>query len=186
MDPTEDFPISGYVRQSRRRAATNQRELAELAGITQSTLSRIEAGRSIPNVATLLRLLRVGWMHLAVVDDRGRWVSPLQEPPETRDLAGRRFPAHLGLILDPGPGEWWGNRFGLVRPPETFHRDPEARRAHRELAHRWRGILCHPVVRTDWYAGRATDPSDAETPWETYTPPWRPAPTEPATPVPDD
>jgi len=67
MDPTEDFPISGYVRQSRRRAATNQRELAELAGITQSTLSRIEAGRSIPNVATLLRLLRVGGMHLAVV-----------------------------------------------------------------------------------------------------------------------
>ena len=174
MDPTEDFPISGYVRQSRRRAATNQRELAELAGITQSTLSRIEAGRSIPNVATLLRLLRVGGMHLAVVDDRGRWVSPLQEPPETRDLAGRRFPAHLGLILDPGPGEWWGNRFGLVRPPESFHRDPEARRAHRALAHRWRGILCHPVVRTDWRTGRAADPSGTEMPWETYAPPWQP------------
>ena len=106
MDPMEGFPVSGYVRQSRRRAATNQRELAELAGVTQSTLSRIEAGRSIPNVARLLRLLRVGGMHLAVVDDRGRWIPPLQEPPETRDLAGRHFPAHVGLILDPGPGEW--------------------------------------------------------------------------------
>lgn len=172
MDPQAIFPIGDYVRQARRRASANQRELAERAGVAQSTLARIEAGRSAPTVTTFCLLLRAAGLHLAVVDDTDRWVPPLQEPPDTRDFADRRFPAHLGLILDPGHGEWWGNRFGLVRPPETFHRDPDACRAHRELAHRWRGILCHPVARTDWRDGRQPDRATTA-PWELYQPPWR-------------
>jgi transcriptional regulator with XRE-family HTH domain len=169
---TEGFPVDGYIRQVRRRASLNQRELAELADTSQSTIARAEAGRGLPALPVLLRVLRAGGLHLAVVDGEGRWVPPLQEPPETRDLAERRFPAHLGLILDPRGGEWWGDRFGLVRPPETFHRDPVARRQHREKANAWRGIGTHDVWKTDW---RDTiEPVDGDAPaWAQHEPPWK-------------
>lgn len=168
----EEFPASGYIRQARRRAALNQRELAELAKTSQSTIARAEASSGVLTVAVLLRALRAGGMYLAVVDREGRWVPPLQEPPETRDLAGRRFPAHLDLILDPRGGEWWGDRYGLLRPPETFHRDPAARLEHREKAHYWRGIGTHGIWRTDWRATAAHSDRDGPA-WEKYEPPWK-------------
>lgn len=164
--------MSGYVRQARRRARRNQRELAELAETSQSTIARAEAGSGGLTVAVLLRVLRAGGMYLAVVDGKGRWVPPLQEPPETRDLAGRRFPSHLDLILDPRGGEWWGDRYGLLRPPETFHRDPRARREHRQKVHEWRGIATHGIGKTDWRDTTATRDGQGP-PWKTYEPPWR-------------
>lgn len=169
MGKEAEFPVAEYVRQARRRASANQRELAERAEMAQSTVARIEAGQATPCVPTFHRLLRAAGLHLAVVDDQGYWVPPLQEPPDTRDLAERRFPAHLGLILDPEPADWWGSRFGLIRPPETFHRDPEARRAHRELAHHWRGVACHPIKNLDWRQGTQLR-SVAR--WELPRPPW--------------
>ena len=39
---------------------------------------------------------------------------------DTRDGAERRYPSHLDTILDPEPGEWWADIYGLARPPETF------------------------------------------------------------------
>ncbi|REF96803.1 hypothetical protein DFJ67_2796 [Asanoa ferruginea] len=45
----------------------------------------------------------------------------------TLDLADRRFPAHLDVILDPEPGEWWADIYGLARPPETFYRNRRVR-----------------------------------------------------------
>jgi hypothetical protein len=38
--------------------------------------------------------------------------------------AERRYPAHLDTVLDPAPGEWWGDRYGLARPPETSVLEP--------------------------------------------------------------
>ncbi|GAB2919528.1 hypothetical protein GCM10027047_16360 [Rhodococcus aerolatus] len=149
MRPPPELDQSGYVRLVRRRLGMNQRELAAALGIAASTISRAEARRSRLDLATFTRVLRATGLRLVVVDAENRRVHPLREPPATRDLADRRFPAHLELVLDPAPGEWWGDCFGLVRPPETFHRDPAARLAHREVFHRLRGVLAHgePV---DW------------------------------------
>ncbi len=141
--------VAGYVRQARRRTRMSQRELAAACAVSASTISRVEAGRTVLSMTTFSRLLRAAGLRLVVVDEHKRRVPPLKEPPETRDLAGRRFPAHLDLILDPEQGQWWGDHFGLVRPPETFHRDPAARYAHRLVFHRCRGVLVHGET-TDW------------------------------------
>jgi transcriptional regulator with XRE-family HTH domain len=152
----EEFSVVGYVRRVRRLTGTSQRELATYISVPQSTVSRIEAGTRVPKIATLLRILQFAGLRLAVVDDEGRICTPLEELPATRDWGGRRWPAHLGLILDPRPGEWWGDRYGLVRPPETVRRDPAARQRHREVFHRLRGIfaMSEPV---DWRDRRLRD-----------------------------
>jgi transcriptional regulator with XRE-family HTH domain len=46
------------LRSVRVRAGLNQRRLAELAGVPQSTVSRVESGAIDPRVSTLRRLLR--------------------------------------------------------------------------------------------------------------------------------
>src|SRR5436309_15783815 len=46
------------LREARRRAGLTQRELAERAGLPQSTIGRIEAGSIDPRASTLRRLLR--------------------------------------------------------------------------------------------------------------------------------
>ena len=46
------------LRQARRRADLTQRDLAERAGLPQSTIGRIEAGSIDPRASTLRRLLR--------------------------------------------------------------------------------------------------------------------------------
>lgn len=152
----EEFSAAGYVRQVRRLTSTSQRELAEYVKVPQSTVSRIEAGTSVPTIGTLVRILRFAGLRLAVVDDEGRICAPLEEMPATRDWGGRRWPSHLGLILDPKPGEWWGDRYGLVRPPETVRRDPAARARHRKVFHEMRGIagISEPL---DWRDRRLRD-----------------------------
>jgi len=153
---TDPLPIVGYVRQVRRRTKTSQRELARYLRVPQSTVSRIEAGTRTPTIATFARILRLAGLSLAVVDEEGRFCPPLEELAQTRDWGGRRWPAHLGLILDPRPGEWWGDRYGLVRPPETVRRDPAARQRHREVFHRLRGLVTAVEAR-DWRDRRAAD-----------------------------
>ncbi|MGC5029014.1 hypothetical protein [Micromonospora sp. DT229] len=79
----------------------------------------------------LERLLGSAGLYLVAVDQEGRVVLPMEVWDDTRDGADRRYPAHLNTILDPEPGEWWADIYGLARPPETFHRcrfDREARR----------------------------------------------------------
>lgn len=141
--------VAGYLRQARRRTRMSQRELAAACAVSASTVSRAEAGRTEITLGTFTRLLRAAGLRLVVVDDEMVRVPALQELAQTRDLAQRRFPAHLDLILDPRRGEWWGDRFGLVRPPETFHRDPAARYAHRLVFHELRGVLVHGQP-ADW------------------------------------
>lgn len=45
------------LRQARRRAGLTQRALAELAGVPQSQIAKIESGAVVPRVDTLDRLL---------------------------------------------------------------------------------------------------------------------------------
>ena len=117
--------ISGLVRTVRRRADLSQRELAQRTGLVRSTIGRIESRSLTPGLGTLVRILAVAGLRLVAVDGDDRRVPPMEDPPgdDVRDGAGRRYPSHLDTIMDPMPGEWWGDRFGLARPPETFRRD---------------------------------------------------------------
>jgi transcriptional regulator with XRE-family HTH domain len=79
--------------EARRRAQLTQRELAERAGTTQSSVARWESGRSEPSFANVVRLLRLcGFVldvHLELYDDglRDDWSQAqrlLKLTPEER------------------------------------------------------------------------------------------------------
>jgi transcriptional regulator with XRE-family HTH domain len=123
----ETFPISGLVRRARRIGDMSQRELARAAGVSQAAVSRVEAGTLVPSLGLLQKILGIAGLWLVVVDGAGHVVEPMEDWQDTRDGAGRRYPSHLDTILDPRPGEWWGDRYGLMRPPETFRRDRAVR-----------------------------------------------------------
>jgi transcriptional regulator with XRE-family HTH domain len=121
------YPLTGIIRQVRRRADFSQRELAKWAKISPSAVGAIESGALMRSIPTLQRLLNAANCQLVVVDGDGRLVVPLMVWGDVRDGAGRRLPAHLDTILDPEPGEWWADGYGLTRPPETFRRNRVAR-----------------------------------------------------------
>jgi transcriptional regulator with XRE-family HTH domain len=122
------FPAAGLVRRARRINDMSQRQMAVMAGVSPSTVGRVESGAIRPTLDLLQRLLATTGLYLVVVDQDGRVIHPMRECEETRDGAGRRYPSHLDTILDPLPGEWWADEFGLARPPETFYRN----RRHRD------------------------------------------------------
>jgi transcriptional regulator with XRE-family HTH domain len=130
--PDAPWPTAGIVRAVRRRADLSQRELARSAGVHHATVGRIEAGRTVPSIVLLQRIIGVVGCRLAVVDERGRVLKPMRDWQDTRDGAERRYPSHLDTILDPEPGEWWADIYGLARPPETFYRN----RAYRDALRR--------------------------------------------------
>jgi transcriptional regulator with XRE-family HTH domain len=117
------FPVPGLLRRARRMADLSQRELARAAKVAQSTVARIEAGDLTPSLDMTQRLMAPAGLYLVVVDGEGRIVVPMRECEEARDGGNRRYPSHLDTILDPRPGEWWGDSYGLARPPETFYRN---------------------------------------------------------------
>jgi len=121
------YPIPGLVRRARRIADLSQRELADVIGVTRGTIGKIEAGVHVPSLGLFVRALGAAGLWLAVVDDDGHVVPPMAEWPDARDGAERRYPSHLDTIVDPRPGEWWADQYGLTRPPETFWRDRAAR-----------------------------------------------------------
>ncbi|MCZ7427100.1 helix-turn-helix transcriptional regulator [Micromonospora sp. WMMA1949] len=121
------FPAPGIVRAVRRRADASQRELARFARVHPSTVGRIEAGTLTPSLAMLSRIVGTAGFRLVVVDEAGRVLKPMRDRADLRDGAERRYPSHLDIVTDPEPGEWWADRYGLARPPETFYRDREVR-----------------------------------------------------------
>lgn len=60
---------------ARRRAGLSQRDLAARAGVTQSTVARIESGVVDPRVGTLRTLLRVCEVDLEALPMIGRGVD---------------------------------------------------------------------------------------------------------------
>jgi predicted transcriptional regulator len=48
--------IIGAMIEQRHNLSLSQRELAELCGIPQSSVARIESGKSMPNLGTLLKI----------------------------------------------------------------------------------------------------------------------------------
>lgn len=60
---------------ARRSAGLSQRDLAERTGVAQPTIARIEAGRQVPGVDLLDRLLRACGWQLDMVPERGTGVD---------------------------------------------------------------------------------------------------------------
>lgn len=54
------------LREVRRRASLSQRDLASLAGTSQSVVARIESGETSPTVRTLTHLLKAAGMDLRI------------------------------------------------------------------------------------------------------------------------
>lgn len=54
------------MREARRRAGLSQRRLATLAGVSQPTVARIEAGVSAPSLEDVARLVRACGLELRV------------------------------------------------------------------------------------------------------------------------
>jgi transcriptional regulator with XRE-family HTH domain len=128
------YPVPGLLRQARRMADLSQRQLAARAKVPQSTLARIESGQRVPSLKVFQRLLVATGLSLVVVDAEGHVIRPMRESDDTRDGGARRYPSHLDTILDPVPGEWWGDNYGLARPPETFYRNRSKRDAMRAMS----------------------------------------------------
>lgn len=136
VSPLGELP--GLIRRVRRIADLSQRELASRAGVSTATVNRIETGTLVPRLHTLQRLLASADLRLVVVDSDGRVVAPMRTWQDLTDDGGRRYPAHLDTVIDPRPGEWWADIYGLARPPETFRRnrairDQERRRSQWEV-----------------------------------------------------
>ncbi len=54
------------VREARKRAGLTQQQLADKAGTTQSTLARLESGRTSPSLEQVQRLMRLAGFELLV------------------------------------------------------------------------------------------------------------------------
>jgi transcriptional regulator with XRE-family HTH domain len=122
-----EYPAAGLVRRARRMMDYSQRQMARIAQVAPSTVGKVESGAITPSLDLIQRLLGTAGLFLVVVDPNGRVITPMYERTDLRDGAGRRYPAHLDTIVDPEPGEWWGDAYGLARPPETFYRNREYR-----------------------------------------------------------
>ncbi|WP_433687838.1 GNAT family N-acetyltransferase [Micromonospora carbonacea] len=176
--------LGGSLRALRRRADLSQRELADLAGVPQATLARIESGRSGDvRFRTMERLVRAAGGRVAIGtpgaqtsdhtsdltgDDRVPEVVPVPRVPHDglRDEAGRRYPAHLDAWAVHGPrdwpGAWWAGWWKL--PPQHWPRRLPAatyelsreRRDHR----RWGTRIRREVV-----VRRVTDDGLPDTCW---------------------
>lgn len=114
--------VSAYVRRARRLADLSQRDLADVLGIDQAQVARLEAGQD-PKLSLFERALAIAGLKLVIVDEEGAEVAPMPDDV-LRDIAGRRQPAHLDVYArpdlptlkmllhgaDPRPREAWHHR----------------------------------------------------------------------------
>ena len=119
------FPADRYLRAARHRADLSQRELAEKAGVPQSTVARVERLPGKATVTNVSILLAATGLRLAVLDEDGTELKPEEEDDaDRRDRGYRRYPAHLDLR--PGSDDWWGYGWPMFdgkEPEYTFDRD---------------------------------------------------------------
>ncbi|OFE14549.1 hypothetical protein BA895_09300 [Humibacillus sp. DSM 29435] len=114
--------VARYVVRARRRADLSQRELAQLVGLSQSTVCRVEAGTAQVTASTFVKILAAAGLCLAVTDSSGAMVAPVSVDT-VRDNAGRRFPAHL----DVGPPDvltqerLHSPRYDREQPTAAYH-----------------------------------------------------------------
>ena len=87
------------LRTGRRLRGMNQREFARFAGLSASTVARLEASRHEVELHTVQQALAMVGLRLAVVHDDGTPFTTASALPFDDlglvDLGGRQFPAHL-------------------------------------------------------------------------------------------
>jgi hypothetical protein len=74
------WPVWALVRDARRRAGVTQTELANRAGTSQPAIARYERARSLPDLATLHRIVEACGLELRL---------ELAEPDRQRDAQAR-------------------------------------------------------------------------------------------------
>jgi transcriptional regulator with XRE-family HTH domain len=69
-DPEEYFllEIVGKLMAARDRKKLSQRDLSKMTGVAQKTISRIENGKDVPELSTLLKLARALDLEIKIVD----------------------------------------------------------------------------------------------------------------------
>ncbi|MEO5746005.1 MAG: helix-turn-helix transcriptional regulator [Terracoccus sp.] len=114
--------VARYVVRARRRADLSQRELAQLVGVSQSTICRVEAGEGQVGASTFVRILTMAGLTLTVTDASGATVAPVSADT-VRDNAGRRFPAHLDVGPPDVPTQEQLNspRYDRQQPRASYH-----------------------------------------------------------------
>lgn len=70
------FDVPGMLVAARKRAGLNQKQLADLSGVGQSEISRIESGQGNPTLDTLSRIVAPLRAHVMIVDDAGEPLLP--------------------------------------------------------------------------------------------------------------
>jgi transcriptional regulator with XRE-family HTH domain len=96
---------ASVIARARRRAGYTQRELAARAGLAQPALARLEAGRVIPRVDTLERILRACGRELETARrpgigvDRSAIRAMLRLSPEERLELAVREARNLDRLL---------------------------------------------------------------------------------------
>jgi HTH-type transcriptional regulator/antitoxin HipB len=125
-----EFDLCGALRRIRRSADLSQRELATAAGLSASAVAHAEAGtRDLPTRA-LARAAAVAGLRLVLVDRTDQEVVGMGDDT-VRDMANRRFPAHLDTRYS--EEHWWHgpHRYSRYRPWYTFDRDRRMRDRYR-------------------------------------------------------
>jgi transcriptional regulator with XRE-family HTH domain len=79
------------LRRARARSGSSLRELARRAGTSHATLSAYEAGRVVPSVDTLDRIVRAAGYELVAE------LVPVPDPGQTREERGRELVEVLEL-----------------------------------------------------------------------------------------
>ena len=125
------FDLPGSLRRIRRAADCSQRELAELLGVSKSSVAAAETGARDLTVRLLATAASLAGLRLALVDDQGVEVAPMAAGAVT-DGANRRFPAHLDVRH--GDEDWWHGpeRYSRHQPWFTFDRRRSTRDHWRE------------------------------------------------------
>jgi len=128
----DEFPLGDLLRRIRRTADCSQRQLADRIGTSRTAVAAAEDGTRDLRVSVLARAASLVGGRLTVLDAAGAEVVPM-DPGTVRDVAGRRFPAHLDTRH--GDEDWWGTEHRpLLRPPRyTFDRDRRRRDGRRSL-----------------------------------------------------
>ncbi len=116
-DAVSDLSLPGLLRRIRRTADLSQRELARAGGLPRSTVAAAEAGTRGLDARTLARLAALAGFRLALLDEQGREVAPM-DAEAVRDGGGRLFPAHLDTRH--GDDGWWHGPHRFDRPPVTY------------------------------------------------------------------
>lgn len=116
--------VPGLLRWIRRELDLSQRDLAQMIGVSHSTIGRLETGAqrmSLDLFEIVLDLM--GWsLRDALAGEAQPAMSSMTVEDEVRDNGGRLYPAHLDVHLPCETPHWWhlAPRYGRKRPRADF------------------------------------------------------------------